>query len=492
GNVAQTATVTVNGSGGTAPYEYSFDNGTSYSSTNTYQSTVGITFDVLVKDAKECVYTLSNGVNIPALDAPTDMDINGTPVFCAPAASTSSTVTISNIQDGIAPFTYQIISPIAAIINNGTNAVFTGLTPDTYVFQVTDTNGCTYQESYTVAPVTPIAIVGALVNDISCDAANGTTNNGSASFTVTGFSASGNYSITTSPVVPAAQISNVNDVITLTGLSAGMYTVTVTDITTGCTANDAVTIALPAPIVFTATPSKVFCSQDISTITVSGVAGGTGTYTYAVVTGGAPAPAVGAYSTSAILIVDTNLTALSWDVYVKDANGCIAMQNVTVVSDAAPTIVAPAVQCYVGTSLTTDLDAVTTTYNGTKSYTVDGIAIATSIATLSAPGTYVLGIKDDNGCEAFVNYTILPQLTLQANLTLDLTCPNPASVTLVPAGGTTSYTLFEVDNGTGYVTTTNPFTTTIAGTYKFRVTDSQGCQAESQDVIVTPNTTPTA
>jgi hypothetical protein len=46
----------------------------------------------------------------------------------------------------------------------------------------------------------------------------------------------------------------------------------------------------------------------------------------------------------------TNLTNLSWDVYVKDANGCIAMQNVTVVSDS-PTIVAPAAQCFEGTCL---------------------------------------------------------------------------------------------------------------------------------------------
>jgi hypothetical protein len=44
----------------------------------------------------------------------------------------------------------------------------------------------------------------------------------------------------------------------------------------------------------------------------------------------------GAYGNNPVLSVDTNLTNLSWDVYVKDANGCIAMQNVTVVSDAQP------------------------------------------------------------------------------------------------------------------------------------------------------------
>ncbi len=120
--------------------------------------------------------------------------------------------------------TYVILSPATATGNTSgaTSGIFTLLAPDTYVFQVTECQWlyvprvvyCSTSYSY-------YAIVGALVNDISCDASNGTTNNGSASFTVTGFSASGNYSITTSPVVPAAQISNVNDVITLTGLSSG-------------------------------------------------------------------------------------------------------------------------------------------------------------------------------------------------------------------------------------------------------------------------------
>jgi hypothetical protein len=54
---------------------------------------------------------------------------------------------------------------------------------------------------------------------------------------------------------------------------------------------------------------------------------------------------------------------------VKDANGCD--YDVTVVSDAPPTIVAPAAQCFEGTALTVDLspNTITTTYNGTKIYT---------------------------------------------------------------------------------------------------------------------------
>ncbi len=253
---------------------------------------------------------------------------------------------------------------------------------------------------------------------------------------------------------------------------------------------------------FTATASKVFCSQDVSTITVGGVTGGTGTYTYAVQLGGTVTPpAVGSYSTNAILTVDTNLTALSWDVYVKDANGCIAMQNVSVVSDAAPTIVAPAAQCYVGTSLTTDLDLVTTTYNGTKSYTVDGIAIGTSIATFTTPGTYVLGVKDDNGCEAFVNYTIEPQLLANAVLTKDLYCAAPVNATIdvTISGGVAPYSYQMLLNGrpSGVATPVvgSTFTASVAasGMYSFVITDSNAatCTVTSNVVEVTTPATPT-
>jgi hypothetical protein len=54
-----------------------------------------------------------------------------------------------------------------------------------------------------------------------------------------------------------------------------------------------VIITEPAPT-FTTAATKVFCSQDISQITVSNnVLGGTGAYTYAVVAGSATAPLAG-------------------------------------------------------------------------------------------------------------------------------------------------------------------------------------------------------
>jgi hypothetical protein len=55
-------------------------------------------------------------------------------------------------------------------------------------------------KNFTVVPVTPI--VGALLSDITCNPANGTTNNGSARFTVTGVAATSTYSYTINSVLP--------------------------------------------------------------------------------------------------------------------------------------------------------------------------------------------------------------------------------------------------------------------------------------------------
>ncbi|MDQ6473132.1 hypothetical protein RB619_21075, partial [Flavobacterium sp. LHD-80] len=152
-------------------------------------------------------------------------------------------------------------------------ASFPNLLPGDYTFRVTDSNGCAYDELMTIDNVVPIAILGELVSDISCNPANGTTNNGVARFTVTGFSATHNYSVAVA-TTPAALTSTLthpvgSDVITLSDLSAGTYQVTVTDLTTGCIKDASVTITTPVAIAFTASATKVFCSRDESEITVN-------------------------------------------------------------------------------------------------------------------------------------------------------------------------------------------------------------------------------
>ncbi|KAF2518380.1 hypothetical protein EYY60_00155, partial [Flavobacterium zhairuonense] len=95
-------------------------------------------------------------------------------------------------------------------------------------------------------------------------------------------------------------------------------------------------------------------------------------------------------------------------------------------------------------------------------------------------------------CTASASYEVKPQVTLQADLVQDLTCVVNGSIELTPNGGTGTYT-YEVDiDGGGYNPATTPYTATVDGSYTFRVTDSQGCPAVSNVVVVTPKTTPTA
>ncbi len=495
GNNAQKAIVTVTGSGGSGAYEYSFD-GINYSTLNTYETYTPGLVTGYVRDANKCVASDSKTVN--TLNPPTEMDIAGTPVYCAPIANTTSTVTITNIVNGVGPYTYQNIT---SGTSNATG-IFPGLAPGEYVFQVTDDNGCTYKETYKVNDVTPIVVLGAIDTNISCNGSNGNNGNGSAEYTVTGFSATGNYSIVVTSVPAALPFVQAvtGDVITLTGLSAGKYTVTVTDLTTGCQNASSVILIEPVAITFTATPSNVFCTQTVSQITVSGVSGGTGIYTYAAVKAGDPAPTV--FDTNPVISVETNLTDLVWDVYVQDANGCVSAKVITtVIRDAAPTITIPVGQCFTGAPLTTDLSIVTTTYNGVKSYTVNGFPIASAIATFNGAGTYTVGIKDDHGCEAFVDFIIEKQLLATATLTKDLYCAAPidATIEVEIQDGVAPYS-YQMYLGAATVGVLTPVvgnsftaTATAAGTYHFVITDSNGasCSVNTNDVIVTTPITPT-
>ncbi|MDR6845142.1 T9SS type B sorting domain-containing protein, partial [Flavobacterium granuli] len=167
-----------------------------------------------------------------------------------------------------------------------------------------------------------------------------------------------------------------------------------------------------------------------------------------------------------------------------------------------PTITVPTQQCYTGSNLTVNLSTLTTTYNGVKSYTVNNSAITGPTATFNGPGTYTLGIKDDNGCEAFVTYKIEKQLTAFARVTKELFCAAPINATIAVAitDGVApySYQMYVGGVSTGSLTpvTGSSFTASVSagGTYSFVITDSNAvkCSVTTANVVVTTPSTPRA
>jgi gliding motility-associated-like protein len=460
GNAAQPATVTVNGIGGTAPYTYSFNGGLNYTSTNTYQSNVGITFDVFLKDSKGCLFTLPNGVNIPALVPPTNLDFVSTAVTCL-ALSSNVTLTTTN---GIGPLSYAILSPAAAISNvtGATNGSFTGLLPDTYLFQVTDANGCTYQESFTVNSVTNIAVSGQLISDVTCNPGS----NGEVRFEVANFAGNYTYSIN-GGAVSAPQS---NPTITVSGISAAStQTIIVTDVITGCTATASVTIAQPAPLALAGNPFVNANCNFGAQVSVT-ASGGVAPYSYSYVISGAPA---GTYSASASAVLDP-ATATSWDVYVKDVNNCVITTPLTIAiaTDPLPTgITVPGLsQC----------PSATGTYTFTVNVAIGIAPFEYSVGngfqtsptfTVKAPGTYDVTVKDANGCSTTVLglVVILPALQLQATITALPTCVDgDGTLTLLATGGSGNYE-YNIDSG-AYQASPN-FTNIFAGTHTLTVRD---------------------
>nr|WP_315188993.1 T9SS type B sorting domain-containing protein [uncultured Flavobacterium sp.] len=488
GNASQPAIVTVNGSGGTAPYTYSFNGGANYSASNTYQSYTGTTFNVLVKDSNGCFYTLPNGVDIPALVPPTDLTFSTTASVTCLALGT---VEITGHTGGVGTLQYQIISPATAVTNvsGASSGIFTGLAPGTYLFQVKDANGCTYQEAYPINDVSKIAIVGQLMKDVSCKGSA----DGAMQFTVSNFASTYSYSI--NGVSIAANFSN--PTINLTNQAPNTYLLEVVDDTTGCTSSATVTIAEPLNLltVSASETTKVSCANDRGTITAAAT-GGWGTYQYEL-TGSATV----AYSANGTF---TNLGAGTYFVNVKDLKGCVATIPTSIRLDKTPisfmaTPSSTLLSCFGDTNASITVSNVVGGQGSNYSYTLNKIS---PVAYTSGPqsstvfsglgaGTYTVTVTDGYNCSVTSSSILINEPTeVKASLvvTTPQTCVPTTVLTLSAAGGTPPYTYGS--DGITFGSTTFNSSVSIPvgpGTYHYFVKDAKNCIATvSNDIKIDP------
>ncbi|WP_196216503.1 DUF11 domain-containing protein, partial [Flavobacterium sp. LC2016-01] len=487
-NTKQAAVVTIaTPSTGTAPYEYSF-NGGGYSSTiNTLTVNDNGTDQVInysVKDAKGC--TASGSLTLNKLNPPVISSVTPTAVTCL---ATTSTVTVAVTGGtGVAPLVYTITAPASAVGNTtgASSGVFTGLASGTYTFKVTDANGCFATQSITVNPVTPIVVTASKLSDVQCKG----DSTGSARYTISGFSATGNYSVavTSTPTGLPYTTTTSGDVITLTGLSIGDYTLSVVDNTTKCPASATITILEPAnPLTAGYATVNANCNVGTSKVTIT-AAGGTTAYKYAFVQNGVTVTDAD-FGPSNIAYLNPT-TNLNWDVYVRDANKCEVMLDVVIAKDNAPTVTATAVNQCLGVGTYTITAAGTGT--GTLQYSINGTSYqAGNTFTVTAAGTYNVWVKDANNCIAQTTtpVTVYPKLTIAAQLDRDNNCVSgstSAKITLLAAGGDGSYTYSYTSTPVAAGTFAgNVFTTNAAADFTFTVTDSKGCTVTTTVPVTT-------
>ncbi len=481
-----------NVSGGTAPYEYSIDgiNFVSGAGAERFSNLTNGTYTITVRDDAGCTI-VTPGITIDPLNEPSDLTFAATSPTC-PALTADVTLTV---VDGNTPFTYEIIAPASAVLNNGNNPVFTGLVPNTYTFRVTDDKGCAYDESFTIAAVAPINVVGQLVANISCVG----TADGELLYTVSGFNTSYDYAITG----PASfnGTAETNTTIPLNGLADGTYTITVTDTDTSCTATADVIIGAPAAaLTLTVAETQPSCTTAGSVLLTGD--DGWGGYSYTITYPDA-------------VTTDTNttgsFTALPQDgtytVTVTDANNCTITDTFTLNAAVAPVleIIANDI-CYddaTGLVLTAN---VLSGGDGNFEYSLNGGVFGTSnVFTGLGPGTYTIDVRDGNACADSETITINPALSLTATADNITACGTATDVTITAAGGDGNFVFAIVADGVtptaGDFGTTNPISVTGIGDYDVYVRDNSGntsfCEASfdiniAQDtpLVITPTATP--
>ena len=110
--------------------------------------------------------------------------------------------------------------------------------------------------------------------------------------------------------------------------------------------------------------------------------------------------------------------------------------------------------------------------------------------SVTAPGTYTLGVLDQNGCAATTSMIIIQDISVPvaaittAPNTQILTCSTPA-ITLNGTGGNT----YSWSNGSTTISTTSTTTITTPGTYTLAATGLNGC-IDTEVLVISQNITP--
>ena len=316
---------------------------------------------------------------------------------------------------GLPPIRFQIIGVPSYIVvgsplyiyltQTNSDGQYSGVPAGVYTFEVTDRNGCVYQEDYNLVPEPPITVTGTLLNNVNCF--NSAT--GSIRFDVFGTFTGGNkvYSYDITGPVNSSATGQTAQTITLNNMPVGTYSILVTEKSTGCTETVSVTITGPTTALgITTTVSPITCNTDGSV--VINAVGGWGGNTYVLVQPDATVLPTQGSDTFA------NLTqAGTYTVFVTDANGCRVTATFTLSLPIAPiaSIDVTSDLCYDVTNAAT---LVVTASGGQipYEYNINGgpFGASNTFANLT-PGTYTIIVRDAYGCTVTLPaQTIAPQI----------------------------------------------------------------------------------
>ncbi|MEZ4920752.1 MAG: zinc-dependent metalloprotease family protein [Saprospiraceae bacterium] len=364
--------ITVDGMGGTAPYEYSFEGG-AFSDVNVFPGLANGTYSIEIQDANGCTITLDATVNVAALAF---SGFTADQILCFGG---TTTVTLEG-QGGIPPYEYSIDGGAFQSSNE-----FTGVGAGLHTLTIKDAVGTEVSVDLTISEPTALtAAVNIVGNDIDALTAAGGTPP---------------YTYVLDPALPTD----------LMDIPNGTYTIMVTD-ANGCTYDLEFTIDYTV-VSGTASGTNLLCNGDASGVITAAGANGTAPYQYAL--DGGAFQADGTF---------TGLGAGMYTITIQDAIGDEFTVNVTLTEPVAINATADVV-----------MNTITVTANGGTAplmYSINGTDFqASEVFADLANGSYDVTVMDANGC-TFVIENVMVVVDGTQNLASEwglVIMPNPSA-----------------------------------------------------------------
>ena len=485
-------------SGGTGVYTYQWSNG---ASSEDLSNVAPGTYTVTITDANQCSTLEQYTVTEPALlvASGNKSSHNGFEITCNGADDGSIDLTVSG---GTSPYVYSWTKTADALYSSSSEDI-SDLSPGTYQVSVTDANGCSSDQTFTISEPDELLISSSVLSAIGCY-------DGNANIQVDVTQASvGPYVFTlvgndynNQPVSLSSSSLVVSDLdAVFNTVKAGVYTIRVTD-RNNCFKELPLTISQPGAITIDYQVSdyngfSVSCldSSDGS-INIS-IAGGTinnADYTFS-------------WSTSDGSGLDLSslnqngLTAGTYNLIVSDDNGCSIQQEI-VLDEPTEITISENISNYSGYQISTsggsDGTIVLNVVGGTNSFTYqwstnDGSGLAANQKDQSglSAGKYTVVVTDSNGCSVTKTYT------LEEPTALLISIDNSVVSNIACFEGNTGKIKIDIDQasvgpytyeifGTTYTgdpylnrvdnidLLTYTFTGLVAGKYQITVTDGNG------------------
>lgn len=442
--------IDIEGTGGTLPYNYSIDGGTTSQTPSDFTGLTPGDYELVIEDDNGCLSNLiQDSITEPAL-----LEVNilsTTDILC----NEDSTGAIEiEVLGGTTPFTFSWNSGVYITED------LTSIPAGSYDVLVTDENGCTATTDTILTEPTALDLVLVETNNVCFGESLG-----SIDATLSGGVLP--YTYTWSNGATTEDIAN---------LPSGQYVFAGID-ANGCEIQDSIDITQPDSLYISDySISNISCfGENDGSIVIEGL-GGTQPYNYSIDNGNT-------FQTNEEF---NGLFPDDYELLIEDDNGCFSNLVLDSISEPDSLIVsilsATDILCNGDATGNINIEVI----GGTQPYTFswNNGDDTQNISDLPA-GNYEITVTDDAGCIALADTSITEPDALELSLTpVNVSCPNggDGSIESEVLGGTPPYQ-YAWSNGQS----TEDISNLTIGTYTLTLTDANDCEIQQSVTLTEPD-----